>query len=200
MRSLCNSALRAVDRHFVPNLTIGPPIIACLRKHTTAFLDCHCMVSRPRQWIAALGAAGASQLTFHPEALQAVQGSSTASIPTASERDIDRRICYHVEEFDVVVNEIKDAGMKVGVAIKPNTSLDSLLPLIERRIDDISLVLVMTVEPGFGGQSFMPDMMDKVRRLRRRFARLNIQVDGGLSTDTIDTAGTSCLTSYPFIY
>ena len=78
--------------------------------------------------------------------------------------------------------------MKVGVAIKPKTALDDVMSLLESNIDAMSLVLVMTVEPGFGGQAFMHDMMPKVKALRQRFPQLNVQVDGGLSAETIEAA------------
>lgn len=147
-----------MDGHFVPNVTIGAPVIKCLRKRLpNAFLDCHLMVSNPEQWIDDFKKAGADQYTFHLEATQ------------------------NVAE---VIQKVKEAGMRVGVSIKPKTAVDALLPFVEQ-LDNI---LIMTVEPGFGGQAFMPDMMSKVRQLREKYPHKNIQVDGGLDTKTIDEA------------
>lgn len=155
-----------MDGHFVPNLTLGHPVVKCLRKHTNAFLDCHVMVSNPRQWIKDYEAAGADQLCFH---IEAVVGEP---VVINGQKDPD------VME---VIEEIKEAGMYVGIALKPATPAEAVLPYLE----DIDMVLVMTVEPGFGGQSFMPTMMAKVKALRAASPKLNIQVDGGLAPKTI---------------
>ena len=151
-----------MDGHFVPNLSFGPPVIASLRQAVPvdAFIDCHLMVSEPSKWIIPLQKAGASSLTFHLE----------SQLPEQS--------------VDAMIQQIRDAGMKVGMVIKPGTAVEELYPYIEK----IDLVLIMTVEPGFSGQSFMADMMPKVRALRAKYPALNIQVDGGLSPDTIDAA------------
>jgi ribulose-phosphate 3-epimerase len=144
-----------MDGHFVPNLTIGACVVASLRKHTTAFLDCHLMVTDPGRWVDDFAKAGASQFTFHIEAC---------------------------EDALALVKRIQAAGMKAGVAVKPGTPVSSILPVAEHA----DLLLVMTVEPGFGGQKFMADMMAKVRELRALFPSKNIQVDGGVGLDTID--------------
>uniref|UniRef100_A0A061R647 Ribulose-phosphate 3-epimerase n=1 Tax=Tetraselmis sp. GSL018 TaxID=582737 RepID=A0A061R647_9CHLO len=158
-----------MDGHFVPNLTLGHPVVKSLRKHTKAFLDCHVMVTNPRQWIREYEKAGADQITFH---LEAVTGE-----PVLVNGNADPDV---VE----VIRDIKDAGMYAGIALKPATPVEAVLPYL----DDIDMVLIMTVEPGFGGQSFMPAMMQKVKALRQRFPQLNIQVDGGLSPKTIRQA------------
>jgi ribulose-phosphate 3-epimerase len=145
-----------MDGHFVPNLTLGAPIVAALRKHTTAFLDCHLMVTNPEQWVEDFAKAGASGYTFHIEA---------TNDPTS------------------LIEKIRTAGMKVGIALRPRTSLDTVMPYA----DKVDMILVMTVEPGFGGQSFMADQMEKVRRIRSLYPNLNIQVDGGVGPSTIDT-------------
>lgn len=124
--------LDIMDGHFVPNLTFGPPIVKCLRKHVPdAFLDCHCMVSNPAQWVPDLAEAGASQVVFHIETME-------SSAQTAQ-----------------IVDDIKSHGMRVGVALKPNTSVQSTIELLQGKSNDIDMFLVMSVEPGFGGQSFM---------------------------------------------
>lgn len=152
-----------MDGHFVPNLTFGPPVVKALRAHIpkgTAFFDCHMMVSNPLQWVDDMAAAGADQYTFHIEA------TSTA------------------EETQRVIDAIKKQGMKVGIAVKPGSAVDTIYPYV----DQIDLALVMTVEPGFGGQKFMEPMMAKVKELRAKYPNLNVEVDGGLGPDTIEVA------------
>ena len=146
-----------MDGHFVPNLTLGAPIVKSLRKHTNAFLDCHLMVSEPRKWVDDFAKAGANQFCFHIEA----------------EKDPK-----------TLIQLIKSKGMKAAIAIKPKTPVEDVYPYA----DDLDMCLIMTVEPGFGGQKFMDDMMPKVKALREKYPSLNIQVDGGLSPKTIDSA------------
>ncbi|KAJ1639249.1 ribulosephosphate 3epimerase putative [Pavlovales sp. CCMP2436] len=150
-----------MDGHFVPNLTWGAPVVASLRKHSDAFFDCHLMVSKPSQWIDDIAKAGGNMYTFHLEAVAADELS--------------------VEE---ICAAIRVAKMKVGISIKPGTPVEELAPYIAL----VDLVLIMTVEPGFGGQSFMPQMMPKVLWLRTNYPGLDIQVDGGISPATIDEA------------
>ncbi|ELR25341.1 ribulosephosphate 3-epimerase [Acanthamoeba castellanii str. Neff] len=146
-----------MDGHFVPNLTIGPPVIQSLRKHTDMFMDCHLMVSQPEKWVDDFHKAGASSITFHIET---------------------------VEDPAEFIKKVKSTGMRVGIALKPSTKLETILPYVK----DVDMVLVMTVEPGFGGQEFMADQMSKVRELRAQYPTLDIEVDGGLNEKTIDTA------------
>lgn len=127
--------LDVMDGHFVPNITFGAPVIASLRKNTTALLDVHLMVTKPSQWVDDMADAGTDIFTFHVE----VEGT---------EQDKKDTIAH-----------VKARGMKVGLAIKPNTPVDSVFPFL----DSLDQVLVMTVEPGFGGQKFMHAMMPKVR-------------------------------------
>lgn len=152
-----------MDGHFVPNISIGPCVVDALRKHLPqAFLDVHCMVTEPDKWVEDFAKAGASQMTFHIEATN--DAKATAS-------------------------RIRAAGMQCGVSVKPKTPVegnDVLRMLIEEKLVD--MVLVMTVEPGFGGQSFMADLMPKVKFLRSTYPLLNIEVDGGLSEKTIEAA------------
>ncbi|CAA0824640.1 Aldolase-type TIM barrel family protein [Striga hermonthica] len=158
-----------MDGHFVPNLTIGAPVIESLRKHTDAYLDCHLMVTNPIDYVEPLGKAGASGFTFHVEASK--------------------------DNWRELVQQIKSKGMKPGVSLKPGTPIEEVYPLIEDK-NPVEMVLVMTVEPGFGGQKFMPEMMDKVRTLRKKYPSLDIEVDGGLGPSTIDMAadaGANCI-------
>ncbi|KAF3651037.1 Ribulose-phosphate 3-epimerase [Capsicum annuum] len=157
------------DGHFVPNLTLGAPVIESLRKHTKAYLDCHLMVTNPLDYVEPLGKAGASGFTFHVEASR--------------------------DNWQELVQRIKSKGMKPGVSLKPGTPIEEVYPLLDGE-NSVELVLVMTVEPGFGGQKFMPEMMDKVRTLRKKYPSLDIEVDGGLGPSTIEaasSAGANCI-------
>jgi len=154
-----------MDGHFVPNLAIGIPEVQSLRKHTKAFLDCHLMVSHPEKWIGEFAKAGANSITFHVEA---------SADPAA------------------LIKQIKAAGMRAGVTLKPKTSVDAVLPFAELA----DLVLVMTVEPGFGGQKFLADMMPKVQTLRSKHPQLNIQVDGGIDVTNIAVAAAAGASSF----
>ncbi|KAF8562805.1 hypothetical protein P879_08437 [Paragonimus westermani] len=148
--------LDVMDGHFVPNLTIGHPVVAMLRPHLPpkTFLDLHMMVAEPEKWIDNMKSAGASQYTFHYEATN----------------DVAR--CIRL---------IREADMKVGLGIKPKTPVTEILPYI----DSVDLILIMTVEPGFGGQKFMQDMLPKVKYLRERYEDLDIEVDGGVTSKNI---------------
>ncbi|KAK9729329.1 RIBULOSE-phosphate 3-epimerase [Basidiobolus ranarum] len=146
-----------MDGHFVPNLTMGAPIIKSVRKHTDAFLDCHLMVAEPEKWVKDFADAGASMYTFHIEA---------------------------TDDAGALIDQIHSAGMKAGISVKPKTPVDSVFPYC----DKVDQILIMTVEPGFGGQSFMEDMMEKVKTLREKYPNLDIEVDGGLDEKTIGTA------------
>lgn len=132
--------LDVMDGHFVPNLTFGHNMVKCLRRDLgpEPFFDVHMMVAKPLQWIEPMADAGCTMYTYHYESTQDQTG---------------------------VINRIKEAGMRAGLAIKPGTSVDVIFPYIE----EVDTVLIMTVEPGFGGQKFMGDMMSKVRALREKF-------------------------------
>ncbi|KAM7540970.1 hypothetical protein Aperf_G00000027735 [Anoplocephala perfoliata] len=148
--------LDVMDGHFVPNITFGHPVVACLKPKLpgNTFLDLHMMVSEPEKWIEGMRQAGASQYTFHLEASS------------------DVKSC---------IRKIREADMKVGLGIKPKTVVEEVFPYV----DLVDMILVMTVEPGFGGQSFMADMMPKVKALRERYRELNIEVDGGVGPKNI---------------
>lgn len=150
-----------MDGHFVPNITIGSVVVSALRRVTGLCFDVHLMISRPLQYIGAFAEAGSDIITFHIEA---------------------------EDDPAAVVEKIREVGCKVGIAVRPGTGLDRVLPLVER----LDMVLVMTVEPGFGGQSFMPETMDKLRRLRayadQYHEKLDLQVDGGIDARTASVA------------
>lgn len=160
-----------MDGHFVPNLTIGAPVVKALKAATEAPLDVHLMITDPLKYAADFGKAGAEVLTFHIEVCGARQ-------PAAD-----------------VIRAFRDAGIqRVGVALNPDTPLDSVLDFL----GDIDLVLVMSVFPGFGGQSFMGEVLDKVRELDRRGFEGDIEMDGGLNAETLPlcaAAGANALVS-----
>jgi ribulose-phosphate 3-epimerase len=149
-----------MDGHFVPNLSFFD--VKNIRESVPrgkAVLDLHMMVSDPAKWIDLMAKNGADSYTFHYEA-----------IPEG--------------EHQSIIKKVKEAGMKVACALKPDTPAD----VVDAFAEDLDMILVMTVEPGFGGQKFMQDMMPKVNALRRKYPNKHIQVDGGLSASTIDVA------------
>ena len=153
-----------MDGQFVPNISIGVPVVESLRKaFPEAFLDVHLMIVEPIRYVEAFCRAGASLLTFHVEA-------DTA------------------ENISAALSKTRELGVKAGLSVKPGTPADALEPWLEK----LDLALVMTVEPGFGGQKFMADMMDKVRVLRERIDAVNpdceLEVDGGIGPQTAPVA------------
>ncbi|CAK7271042.1 RIBULOSE-phosphate 3-epimerase [Sporothrix epigloea] len=178
-----------MDGHFVPNITFGPPVVAKIRSHVVnpadtnsplgrGTFDCHMMISEPKRWVREFKDAGANLYCFHYEAAfsTAAETPSAQSESTTSPREL--------------VRYIHSLGLQAGVAIKPATPVDVLYELVEAtdEAERPDMVLVMTVEPGFGGQKFMPEQMPKVQALRQRYPELNIEVDGGLGPGTIDVA------------
>jgi len=147
-----------MDGHFVPNITIGPPVVEAIRKVTSLPLDVHLMIENPDAYIPAFAAAGSDIITVHAEA-------ST-----------------HLHR---TIQMIKGLGKRAGVSLNPATPV-SLLDVI---LDDLDLVLVMTVNPGFGGQSFIPSCLSKIEELRAEISRrglsVELEVDGGVKTDNI---------------
>ena len=165
-----------MDAHFVPNLTLGLPVVSSLLKATDIPLDCHLMIEDPARWAPPYAEAGAYNVTFHAEA---------ADDPVAVARDI------------------RAAGAKAGLSIKPNTPIEPYLEIL-RHFDTL---LVMSVEPGFGGQSFMPEVLDKARTARRLVdageLRLVVEIDGGINDDTIAQAaeaGIDCFVAGSAVY
>lgn len=146
-----------MDGHFVPNITIGVPVVQALKKISPIPLDVHLMISDPLAFVPAFAKAGSDIITFHLEC----------------ECDVQKTI-----------DTIRQNGAKVGVSLKPNTAAEAVLPFL----DQVDMVLVMTVEPGFGGQSFMPDMLPKVSAIHQRILKIgrnvDIQVDGGIDPTT----------------
>ena len=143
-----------MDGHFVPNLTIGPPVIKNLRKFTKLPFDVHLMISPVHQYIESYAEAGADIITIHPEA---------------------------TENLKETINLIKSFNKKVGVSLNPKTEIDKLI----NDIEDIDLILVMSVNPGFGGQKFMPEILDKIKKLKNikdeNNYNFDIEVDGGIN-------------------
>ncbi len=150
--------LDVMDGHFVPNISIGAPVIAAMKKVCKVPFDVHLMISDPYFYIDDFVKAGADIITFHVEC----------------DSDIDKTI-----------DKIIAGGCKAALAVKPNTDIEAVYPYL----DSLSMVLVMTVEPGFGGQSFMESTMPKIEKLRAKCPELDIQVDGGINTETVKIAG-----------
>jgi ribulose-phosphate 3-epimerase len=150
-----------MDNHFVPNLTVGLPVVQSLRRHTALPLDCHLMIDAPDRWAPPYAEAGARNVTVHAEA---------AADPVQLAR------------------ALRSAGALAGLAVKPGTPLEPYLELLR----EYDTLLVMTVEPGFGGQGFIAEVLPKVREARRRVAsghlRLFVEVDGGVNEETIVAA------------
>lgn len=150
--------LDVMDGHFVPNISIGAPVIKAMKGVCTIPFDVHLMISNPLDYIDDFVDAGADIITFHTEC----------------DSDIDKTI-----------DKIISNGCKAALAVKPNTPIDEVYPYLDR----LSMVLVMTVEPGFGGQSFMEGTMPKIKALRKKCPDIDIQVDGGINLETVKIAG-----------
>lgn len=150
-----------MDNHFVPNLTLGLPVVKSLLRATEIPLDCHLMIEDPDRWAPGYAEAGASNVTFHVEA---------AADPVATAR------------------AIRAGGALAGLSVKPATPIEPYLELLT----EFDTVLVMSVEPGFGGQTFMSEVLAKVRVIRQQVdagkLRLFVEIDGGISEDTIEEA------------
>jgi len=146
-----------MDGHFVPNLTIGPPVVAAIRRHTDDFLDCHLMMTNPGEYLKAFADAGADSCSVH------VEIGATAEL----------------------IRQTRDLGMRVGLAVNPETPIDDCEPWLDR----IDVLLVMSVHPGFGGQHFMDVAIPKIARAaeiaRRDGLDLAIEVDGGIDAETV---------------
>ena len=150
-----------MDGHFVPNLTIGPPVIKALKKQSSMIFDVHLMISPVHKYIEAFSDAGADIITIHPEATD----NLTASI-----------------------SKIKELGKKVGVSLNPGTEIKMILD----QLDKIDLVLIMSVNPGFGGQKFMPEVLDKIKDLKKiqdsKGFNFDIEIDGGINFENCSLA------------
>ena len=145
-----------MDGHFVPNLTIGPPVIKALRKYSSMIFDVHLMISPVHKYIESYSDAGADIITIHPEATDDLKESIT---------------------------KIKKLNKKVGVSLNPESKIDIILKFLE----DIDLVLIMSVNPGFGGQKFMPEVLTKIKELKKiqeeKKLNFDIEIDGGINFD-----------------
>ena len=150
-----------MDGHFVPNLTIGPPVIKALRKHCSLKFDVHLMISPVHKYIEAYADAGADIITIHPEATQNLRES---------------------------IKTIKDLKKKVGVSLNPESKIE----LITEFLDQVDLVLIMSVNPGFGGQKFMPEVLNKIKELKKiqqeKNLNFDIEIDGGINFENCKIA------------
>ena len=150
-----------MDGHFVPNLTIGPPVIKALKKNCSIKFDVHLMISPVHKYIEAYADAGADIITIHPEA---------------------------TENLEKSIKRIKDLKRKVGVSLNPESKIE----LITELLDQIDLVLIMSVNPGFGGQKFMPEVLDKIKELKKiqqeKNLNFDIEIDGGINFENCKLA------------
>ena len=165
-----------MDGHFVPNLTVGPLVVEAIRRRTRVPLDVHLMIQNPERYISAFAKAGSTYLTVHAE------------------------VCPHLHR---TIQQIREAGVKPGVALNPSTSLHT----VENVLDQVDLILIMSVNPGFGGQSFIPFVLKKIeemgRRLHRTEPRPELEVDGGIKIENcraIAEAGASILVAGSAIF
>jgi ribulose-phosphate 3-epimerase len=165
-----------MDNHFVPNLTLGLPVVESLLEATGIPLDCHLMIDDPQRWAPPYAEAGAYNVTFHAEA---------APDPVAVARDI------------------KAAGAKAGLSVKPGTPIDPYLEILR----EFDTLLIMSVEPGFGGQKFIPEVLPKVGLVRRLVdageLTIVVEIDGGINADTIEAAaeaGVDCFVAGSAVY
>ena len=163
-----------MDGHFVPNLTLGAPIVRCLRPVTRLPLDVHLMIEKPERYIKDFAAAGADYLTIHVEATTQVEET---------------------------LAEIRRLGVKPGITLRPRTPVEKILPFLTK----VDLVLVMTVEPGFGGQSFMADQVAKIDTIKNELSRQGhsalIEVDGGINAETArQVLGADVLVAGNFVF
>mgnify|MGYP003683873559 FL=1 len=162
-----------MDGHFVPNLSIGPPVVQSIKKVSGIPLDVHLMIENPGEWADIYAKAGADILSFHYEAA--------------------------ADNFEATLNQFKDTGCKVGVALNPPCGVEVLKPYLK----DIDMVLIMSVNAGFGGQSFMPEVLSKVSQLREWGYDGDIQIDGGISDKTIGpclAAGANVFVAGSYLY
>ena len=165
-----------MDGHFVPNLTIGPPVIKALKKQSSMIFDVHLMISPVHKYIKDYADAGADIITIHPEA---------------------------TEDLSSSILEIKKFKKKVGISLNPKTKIDVILNFLNQ----IDLILIMSVNPGFGGQKFMPEVLNKVRELKKiqveKKLNFDIEIDGGINFDnskTVIDAGVNILVSGTTIF
>lgn len=169
-----------MDGHFVPNLTIGSVVVKSLRTHTSMYLDCHLMVTNPSQWVDSFASSGANGFTFHIETFcPAPYDKDDPSPYTCDLSESEKARCISLCE------KIRGLGMRVGVALRPRTPVSAVEFLLKEE-DRVGLLLVMTVEPGFGGQKFMKGVVPKVEEARRKYKDLKIQVDGGIAPSTVE--------------
>lgn len=165
-----------MDGDFVPSISFGMPVIKSIRKESKMFFDVHLMVTAPERYIKDFVECGADSITVHAEAC---------------------------EDLERAIELIRDAGVEVGVSIKPATPVNDISHLLE----DVNTVLIMTVQPGFGGQKYIPDCTEKIQELRELIRKedldVNIQVDGGINDDTLETvikAGANLLVAGSYVF
>lgn len=168
-----------MDGNFVPNISFGPSIMSTFRKHSSLFIDAHLMVTNPEYYSEVFAKAGADGITFHYESMN----------------DVNR--------CSLLIDKIHNLYLRAGISIKPNTNVEEILPLLSK----VDLVLVMSVEPGFGGQEFIPESLEKIKKLNE-FRKNNnlhylIQVDGGINDRNVYDViknGCDCIVAGSYVF
>ncbi len=145
-----------MDGHFVPNITFGPDVVKCIKKHTNLVLDVHLMIENPEKYVDAFLSSGADIITVHYECNM---------------------------NYEYIKNKVKTAEKKLGLSIKPKTDVN----VLKEFLPDIDMVLIMSVEPGFGGQKFMPESLEKIKKVRSMDKNIDIEVDGGIGLQNIES-------------
>ena len=145
-----------MDGHFVPNITFGPDVVKCIKKHTNLVLDVHLMIENPEKYVDAFLSSGADIITVHYECNM---------------------------NYEYIKNKVKAAGKKLGLSIKPKTDVN----VLKEFLPDIDMALIMSVEPGFGGQKFMPESLEKIKKVRSMDKNIDIEVDGGIGLQNIES-------------
>ncbi len=174
--------LDVMDGHFVPNLTIGPVVVEWVRKVTKLPLDCHLMIMEPEKYVEAFADAGADSVTFHAEAV-----AKDYAIKRKERGFAMALVCQQLYDWpraDRTIERLRRKGKRVAVAINPDTDAEAAAELVPK----VDMVLAMTVWPGFGGQKFMEAVVPKVEKLRKMSATIDIEVDGGLTPETVKPA------------
>jgi ribulose-phosphate 3-epimerase len=175
--------LDVMDGHFVPNLTIGPPVIESVRKVTKLFLDCHLMIMEPEKYLGIFADAGVDSLTFHAEAVAMDYARKRKERGWAM--TLPCQALYDAKRLDACLEAVRSKGKRAAVAINPDTEAECAAELLPK----VDMILAMTVWPGFGGQKFIDTVMPKVAKLRKMAPDLDLEVDGGINPETARVAG-----------
>jgi ribulose-phosphate 3-epimerase len=194
-----------MDGHFVPNITIGPVVVSKIRKISDIFFDVHLMIENPGKYVEQFAKAGADLITIHAETCDDILSTinKVKDLGCKVGVSINPETSLECDDILSTINKVKDLGCKVGVSINPETSLD----VIKEIIQNVDLVLIMSVHPGFGGQSFIEDVLPKIKKTRDIISKMDkeihLEVDGGINDKTAKTAieyGANVLVAGNFVF